>query len=233
MKIVYLHQYFNTPDTTGSTRSFEMARRWVEAGHEVHAAIAQHVDWIEVGTSLIKAYGMDGVRAVVEAAAGVPVLADLKTADDARFEFTLAYDAGAASATVLGLAADATLDTAVRVAAEREREAVVDLMGLVEHRRAELAARLPAEVVLAAHVGKDVQTTGLRPESLLGPWADGRRLALAGGLTAADLRQLGQFADLRVIVGSAVTKADDPLTAVFALRAAAAQPDNIDKEKCS
>jgi glycosyltransferase involved in cell wall biosynthesis len=36
MKIVYLHQYFNTPDTTGSTRSFEMARRWVEAGHEVH-----------------------------------------------------------------------------------------------------------------------------------------------------------------------------------------------------
>jgi hypothetical protein len=38
MKIVYLHQYFNTPDTTGSTRSFEMARRWVEAGHEVHAA---------------------------------------------------------------------------------------------------------------------------------------------------------------------------------------------------
>src|SRR5665811_1826698 len=103
-----------------------MARRWVEAGHEVHAAIAQHADWIEVGTSLIKAYGMDGVRAVVEAAAGVPVLADLKTADDARFEFTLAYDAGAASATVLGLAADATLDTAVRVVAEREREAVVD-----------------------------------------------------------------------------------------------------------
>jgi glycosyltransferase involved in cell wall biosynthesis len=36
MKIVYLHQYFNTPDTTGGTRSFEMARRWVEAGHEVH-----------------------------------------------------------------------------------------------------------------------------------------------------------------------------------------------------
>src|ERR1035437_1473694 len=86
---------------------------------EVTAAIAQHVDWIEVGTSLIKAYGMEGVRAVVEAAAGVPVLAVLKTADDARFEFTLAYDAGAASATVLGLADDVTLDTAAAVAADR------------------------------------------------------------------------------------------------------------------
>ena len=200
----------------------------------VTTAIRQHVDWIEVGTSLIKAYGMDGVRAVVQAASGVPVLADLKTADDARFEFTLAYDAGAASATVLGLADDVTLDTAAAVAADRGREAVVDLMGLAELRRAELAARLPAEVVLAAHVGKDVQSTGLRPESLLGPWAQGRRLALAGGLTAADLRQLSQIADLRVIVGSAVTKASDPLTAVLALRAAAAQPaTTIDKEKSS
>ena len=36
MKIVYLHQYFNTPDMPGGTRSYEMARRWVAAGHEVH-----------------------------------------------------------------------------------------------------------------------------------------------------------------------------------------------------
>jgi glycosyltransferase involved in cell wall biosynthesis len=36
MKITYLHQYFNTPDTPGSSRSFEMARRLVEMGHEVN-----------------------------------------------------------------------------------------------------------------------------------------------------------------------------------------------------
>ena len=35
MKIVYLHQYFNTPDMPGSTRSYEMARRLVDRGHEV------------------------------------------------------------------------------------------------------------------------------------------------------------------------------------------------------
>lgn len=36
MRIVYLHQYFNTPAMPGGTRSFEMARRLVGFGHEVH-----------------------------------------------------------------------------------------------------------------------------------------------------------------------------------------------------
>lgn len=35
MRIIYLHQYFNTPDMAGATRSYEMARRLVSAGHEV------------------------------------------------------------------------------------------------------------------------------------------------------------------------------------------------------
>ena len=35
MKITYLHQYFHTPNVPGSTRSYEMARRFVAAGHEV------------------------------------------------------------------------------------------------------------------------------------------------------------------------------------------------------
>jgi glycosyltransferase involved in cell wall biosynthesis len=35
VRILYLHQYFNTPDMTGGTRSYEMARRLVRAGHQV------------------------------------------------------------------------------------------------------------------------------------------------------------------------------------------------------
>ncbi len=35
MRILYLHQYFNTPAMSGSTRSYEMARRMVAAGHQV------------------------------------------------------------------------------------------------------------------------------------------------------------------------------------------------------
>lgn len=36
MKIIYLHQYFSTPEMSGGTRSYEMARRLVKMGHEVH-----------------------------------------------------------------------------------------------------------------------------------------------------------------------------------------------------
>ncbi|HEY0941099.1 MAG TPA: glycosyltransferase family 4 protein [Steroidobacter sp.] len=36
MRIVYLHQYFLTPQMSGTVRSYQMARRLVEKGHEVH-----------------------------------------------------------------------------------------------------------------------------------------------------------------------------------------------------
>jgi glycosyltransferase involved in cell wall biosynthesis len=36
MKITYLHQYFTTPDMPGGTRSYEMARRLVQMGHDVN-----------------------------------------------------------------------------------------------------------------------------------------------------------------------------------------------------
>ncbi len=184
------------------------------------AAVAPHVDWIEVGTSMIKRDGAAFLAAVADAAGETPVLADLKTADDARWELTMAYDAGARSATVLGLAPAATIDTAVQVARARDRELVVDLMGLDAAGRAALAGRLPADVVLAAHVSKDVQAAGASPLAQLGPWAQGRRIAVAGGLGVADMPALAGT-DIRVIVGSAVTSRPDPLAAVQELRAAA------------
>ena len=36
MKITYFHQYFNTPEMAGGTRSYEFARRLVAMGHEVN-----------------------------------------------------------------------------------------------------------------------------------------------------------------------------------------------------
>jgi glycosyltransferase involved in cell wall biosynthesis len=35
MKLIYLHQYFNTPEMPGGTRSYEMAKRLVAMGHQV------------------------------------------------------------------------------------------------------------------------------------------------------------------------------------------------------
>lgn len=196
----------------------------LEHAIEVAHAVAEYADWIEVGTSLIKTDGMAAVRRIAAAADGKPVLADLKTADDAAYEFGLAFDAGAASATVLALAADTTIDTAASVAAERGLEAVVDLMNVSEARRRALADRLPGDVVLAAHIGKDAQgregTGGADPAALLGDWARGRRVAVAGGLTVDRVSALEPGGHMRVIVGSAITGADDPVAAARVFRTA-------------
>lgn len=52
MIILYLHQYFKTPEMQGGTRSYEMARRMVAAGHEVHMVSSRPSDgrgrrWVE------------------------------------------------------------------------------------------------------------------------------------------------------------------------------------------
>lgn len=41
MRIVYLHQYFNTPEDSGSTRSYEFAKRLATRGHEVHVVTSR------------------------------------------------------------------------------------------------------------------------------------------------------------------------------------------------
>lgn len=44
MRITYLHQYFNTPEMSGGTRSYEMARRLVARGHEVNMVTSWRTD---------------------------------------------------------------------------------------------------------------------------------------------------------------------------------------------
>ncbi|QFY09749.1 hypothetical protein GBF35_26640 [Nonomuraea phyllanthi] len=198
------------------------------------ALVAPHADWIEVGTSLIKRYGVAAIRAVVDAAGPVPVLADTKTADDASTEFEMCFEAGARAVTVLGLTSDATVRAAVAITAGREAELVVDLLSVRPPRRADLLASIgPAPHVLwAPHVGKDAQQedqeargTAVRVTGELGPWARGLRTALGGGLRTADLAALAPaWPHLRAIVGGAVTSAPDPLAAVIELRAATERP---------
>jgi len=73
MRLIYLHQYFTTPQMPGGTRSYEMARRMVARGHEVHMVTADasgrgrgwreteeagiHVHWCPVPNLRDRVYG--------------------------------------------------------------------------------------------------------------------------------------------------------------------------------
>src|SRR5690606_14665623 len=61
MKILYFHQYFNTPEMAGGTRSYEMAKRLVAAGHEVHMITSwvkdtDKIDWFNEDIDGIKVH---------------------------------------------------------------------------------------------------------------------------------------------------------------------------------
>lgn len=61
MRILYLHQYFNTPLMSGSTRSYEMARRLVAAGHQVDMITSwreatEKRDWFETNEDGIRVH---------------------------------------------------------------------------------------------------------------------------------------------------------------------------------
>ncbi|WP_438387608.1 orotidine 5'-phosphate decarboxylase / HUMPS family protein [Actinopolyspora saharensis] len=181
--------------------------------------VAGRADRIEVGTSLVKRYGTRAVSEVVAAGGGTPVLADLKTADDLRTEFALAADGGARAVTVLGQAPEETVRRGVEVAAELGLELLVDLLGVSERRRERLLGMLPEWVLLGAHLGKDAQGTGGSVVDLLGDWVRGRRVAVAGGMTEEVVASLSRSgAASRAIVGSAITKAADPVERASRMR---------------
>ena len=61
MRITYLHQYFNTAEMAGSTRSFELARRLVAKGHEVNMITSwreedDRKDWFETNEAGIRVH---------------------------------------------------------------------------------------------------------------------------------------------------------------------------------
>ena len=62
MHVVYIHQYFTTPDQKGGTRSYEMARRLIQAGHRV-TMIGGTTDLIGVDASPgdVQAETVDGI----------------------------------------------------------------------------------------------------------------------------------------------------------------------------
>ena len=60
MRIIYLHQYFNTPNMAGGTRSYEMARRLVARGHEVQMVTSRcngaDPGWVETDEAGIRVH---------------------------------------------------------------------------------------------------------------------------------------------------------------------------------
>src|SRR5471030_356994 len=102
-------------DVTSIPEALETARMAVRAG----------VDWLEAGTPLIIAEGMNGVRALRQRFPDTPIVADLKTMDGGYLEAELMAKAGATHIVVMARAHEETLRCVVKAG----RDLGVKVMG--------------------------------------------------------------------------------------------------------
>jgi 3-hexulose-6-phosphate synthase len=85
-----------------------------EALETARLALSAGVDWLEAGTPLIIAEGMNGVRALRAEFPGVPIVADLKTMDGGWLEAEMMAKAGATHVVVMERAHPETIKVVVQ-----------------------------------------------------------------------------------------------------------------------
>ena len=96
-----------------------------EALATAEMALRAGVDWLEAGTPLIIAEGMNGVRALRKKFPNTPIVADLKTMDGGYLEAELMAKAGATHIVVMARAHEETLRCVVKAG----RDLNVKIMG--------------------------------------------------------------------------------------------------------
>src|SRR4028118_955355 len=84
-----------------------------EALETAAMALRAGIDWLEAGTPLILAEGLDGGRKWREAFPGVPIVADLKTMDGGYLETEMMAKAGAPHVVVMARAHEETIKCVV------------------------------------------------------------------------------------------------------------------------
>lgn len=182
--------------------------------------VRDYVDWIEVGTSLIKEFGIASIKALKEAFPEKVIVADCKTIDNAKYEFEMCYEAGADIATVMGVSPEATLQTCESTARRYEKQMMIDLLNVPEERKKRLLTYQNA--IFCDHVSKDEQEMqGMKndnngSQSIL--ISSGVRWTVAGGITIDSIGRLKALNPTAVIIGSAITKADQPSAAAARFR---------------
>ncbi|WP_141433564.1 3-hexulose-6-phosphate synthase [Bacillus sp. 03113] len=174
--------------------------------------VEDYIDWIEVGTSLIKEYGMSSVQKIKKTFPSKKIVADIKTIDNAVYESQICFRAGADIATVMGVAPDITIDAFIQEAESLNKMVMIDLLNTSEDRKKELLKYHKA--IFCMHVSKDEQELDGRNSTKQSFKSSLQSfdvtIAVAGGLSIGSLDELvNQNIDI-AIIGTAITKAKDP-----------------------
>lgn len=178
-----------------------------------------YIDWIEIGTGVIKEYGMELVREIKKEFPDKILVADMKTCDAGKHEAYQAFRAGADITTVMAFSADKTITETLEAASDCGKRVMVDLLGVKNPERVRELQKLGVDLV-SLHYGKDMQLQEKMGTELLllVEGITGMEVAIAGGI---DQKSIESLLDSRLdtfIIGSAITKADNPADAAESIQ---------------
>jgi bifunctional enzyme Fae/Hps len=174
---------------------------------------------LEVGTPLLKKYGVKAVRELRDSAKEMFIVADLKTLDVGKVEVDLAFEETADAVVAAGLAAPEILDGFIYEAKRLGIYAVVDMMEVADPvQKLRSLKQLPDVVIL--HRPIDVEKAGVHHrmeliKDLRQTFAHERLLiAIAGGIIPETAKEaLEKGADI-IIAGRYITQSKDVKRAV-------------------
>lgn len=192
------------------------------AMHVAERAAGPEIDWLEAGTPLIKSEGLAAVRKLKESFPDKTIVADLKTLDTGALEVEMAAKAGANVVSISGLGADGMIAEAVRAGAKYGAKVMVDLLSVPDKpKRAAQVEKLGADYI-CLHVGIDEQMEGVDPLHVLSEVTNAVSIpvAAAGGLNSETAPKVVNAGASIVIIGGAITKAEDIPGAVLRIRKA-------------
>lgn len=187
------------------------------------AQVQSSVDVLEAGTGFIKTCGLEAVRTLKAKFPDKLVLADMKTMDGGYSETNQAFLAGADISVVLGVAFDSTIEGAVKAAREHGKKLMVDLIGVPSGQvvqRARQAEAMGADYV-CVHTAHDNIGTGansLDDLVAIQPVLAKARPAVTGGINLDTIGMMAQRKPALLIIGSGITKAEQPAQAAAEMR---------------
>jgi 3-keto-L-gulonate-6-phosphate decarboxylase len=200
----------------------------------IEEAIVGGADSIEIGTPLLKHYGvaiLEDARAYVPT--HIPLYADVKMLDFARLELAPALDAGASEVTAVAFASDESLTDALSLANAFGAYLSVSTMNypatMLGTRLAEIQS-LGINRFVAHGAGTDLQAASCaaleRARAIRA--LDGAELLIGGGFQPTNVHEVAPMLPATVIVGRGATTGRSVRRSVAAIRraldAAAALP---------
>ncbi|AKG73918.1 3-hexulose-6-phosphate synthase [Salinicoccus halodurans] len=175
--------------------------------------VEDFVDIVEIGTPIVINEGLPSVKLMRESLNNAQVLADLKIMDAAGYEVSQAVDFGADIVTILGVAEDSSIKSAIEEAHKNGKELLVDMIAVqnLEKRAIELD-EMGADYI-AVHTGYDLQAEGQSPlESLrtVKSVIKNSKVAVAGGIKPETIKSVADENPDLIIVGGGIANAENP-----------------------